>query len=112
MSNCENCGKCCRTWLSLAVCNDDIIKWENTDVMKYVVDGKIWFDPETKEHLKVCPFLKDNKCSIYPEDNEIDLRPRICGQYPMGKPCLNSTMNEPMDCGNGNVLNIGFFKRK
>ncbi|RFD59506.1 hypothetical protein H330_018045, partial [Vibrio parahaemolyticus 3631] len=54
---------------------------------EYVKDGKIWFDPETREQLHRCPFLelapksrageKDKyTCSIYLN------RPEDCRHYP------------------------------
>ena len=111
MSKCIRCGKCCKTWTILTATKEDINKWKNSDMKDYVVNGKMWFDPKTKQRLRICPLLIDNKCSIYPKNGEIDMRPNICSRYPMDKPCLNSTMEIPMDCGNGNKLNISFFKR-
>jgi len=112
MSNCESCGQCCKMWTTLSASKEDFEKWKDTYIEDYIVCGKLWFDPETKEKLDICPFLIDNKCSIYPKDNEIDLRPNICIRYPMNKPCLNLITNKPMDCGNGNDIEISFFRRK
>jgi len=114
-SNCIKCGKCCRVWSNLSITKEDISRWQNTDMMKYVVDNEVWFDPETKERLQVCPFLIDNTCSIHPgedgEDGE-DKRPSICRKYPMDKECLNDTLQKSIRLSNGNELNITVFKYK
>jgi len=79
----------------------------------YVVDGKIWFDPQTAEKLPVCPFLESNRCSIYPEDGEADMRPEICGKCPGDKPCLQEQMQVPTTSRAGGLrMNVAAFTRR
>ncbi|EGQ8961586.1 YkgJ family cysteine cluster protein [Vibrio parahaemolyticus] len=91
MKDCNQCGKCCIKYGDgdLAATQEEIDLWElfNPDIFEYVKDGKIWFDPETREQLHRCPFLelapkakaeeKDKyTCSIYLD------RPEDCRHYP------------------------------
>ncbi|EHU4797627.1 YkgJ family cysteine cluster protein [Vibrio vulnificus] len=91
MKDCNQCGKCCIKYGNgdLAATQEEIDLWElfNPDIFEYVKDGKIWFDPETREQLHRCPFLelvpKTNveepdkyTCSIYLD------RPEDCRHYP------------------------------
>ena len=91
MKDCNQCGKCCIKYGNgdLAATQEEIDLWElfNPDIFEYVKDGKIWFDPETREQLHRCPFLelvpktsaeeKDKyTCSIYLD------RPEDCRHYP------------------------------
>ncbi|GAB7220022.1 YkgJ family cysteine cluster protein [Vibrio comitans] len=91
MKDCNQCGKCCIKYGNgdLAATQEEIDLWElfNPDIFEYVKEGKIWFDPETREQLDRCPFLElvpkikaeeKNKytCSIYPD------RPEDCRLYP------------------------------
>ncbi|EGQ7777258.1 TPA: YkgJ family cysteine cluster protein [Vibrio parahaemolyticus] len=91
MKDCNQCGKCCIKYGDgdLAATQEEIDLWElfNPDIFEYVKDGKIWFDPETREQLHRCPFLelapksrageKDKyTCSIYLN------RPEDCRHYP------------------------------
>ena len=91
MKDCNQCGKCCIKYGDgdLAATQEEIDLWElfNPDIFEYVKDGKIWFDPETREQLHRCPFLKlapkataEEKdiytCSIYVD------RPEDCRHYP------------------------------
>ena len=112
MYNCDGCGaKCCKLWsTSISISQADLAKWEDTNMMDYLVDDKAWFDPETKVQLTACPFLLNNKCSIHPKDSEIDMRPEVCGQYPMGKPCLDNKTT--VSCGDGYEIEFAVFKRE
>ncbi|EHR6737540.1 YkgJ family cysteine cluster protein [Vibrio parahaemolyticus] len=91
MKDCNQCGKCCIKYGDgdLAATQEEIDLWElfNPDIFEYVKDGRIWFDPETREQLHRCPFLelapkssageKDKyTCSIYLN------RPEDCRHYP------------------------------
>jgi len=91
MKDCNQCGKCCIKYGNgnLAATKEEIDLWElfNPDIFEYVKDGKIWFDPKTREQLNHCPFLqlapkvrteeKDKyTCSIYLD------RPEDCRHYP------------------------------
>ncbi|EGQ8033694.1 YkgJ family cysteine cluster protein [Vibrio vulnificus] len=97
MKDCNQCGKCCIKYGDgdLAATQEEIDLWElfNPDIFEYVKDGRIWFDPETREQLHRCPFLeratksraeeKDKyTCSIYLD------RPEDCRHYP----CLINEM--------------------
>ncbi|MGL6260057.1 YkgJ family cysteine cluster protein [Vibrio sp. WXL103] len=91
MKECNQCGKCCIKYGNgdLAATQEEIDLWElfNPDIFEYVHQGKIWFDPQTKQPLERCPFLelspkktpqdKDKyTCSIYLD------RPEDCRHYP------------------------------
>ncbi|WP_391091029.1 YkgJ family cysteine cluster protein [Vibrio sp. NH-UV-68] len=91
MKDCNQCGKCCIKYGDddLAATQEEIDLWElfNPDIFEYVKDGKIWFDPETREQLHRCPFLElapkakaeeqdKYTCSIYLD------RPEDCCHYP------------------------------
>lgn len=91
MKECTQCGRCCLLYGDggLAASAEDIEAWEifNPAIAEYVVDGRIWMDPDTGEQLSRCPWLQllsdDSNngsdkygCSIY-ED-----RPEDCQHYP------------------------------
>lgn len=91
MKECNQCGKCCIKYGNggLAATQEEIDLWElfNPDIYEYVHEGKIWFDPQTKQPLDRCPFLElspkqtphDNDkfiCRIYHD------RPEDCRHYP------------------------------
>ncbi|OBT12117.1 hypothetical protein A9264_02970 [Vibrio sp. UCD-FRSSP16_10] len=91
MKECNQCGKCCIKYGDgdLAVSQDEIDLWElfNPDIFEYVKDNQIWFDPQSGQRLKQCPFLetvanknplapKKYTCSIYLD------RPEDCRHYP------------------------------
>ncbi len=91
MKDCNQCGKCCIKYGAedLHVTSEEIALWEifNPDIFKFVKGDKIWFNPETGNRLKTCPFLEiatkkeptsPNKytCSIYLN------RPEDCRHYP------------------------------
>jgi Fe-S-cluster containining protein len=91
MKECNQCGKCCIKYGDgdLVASQEEIDLWElfNPDIFEYVKDGKIWFDPETREPLHQCPFLEivpnsnpklqtKYTCSIYLD------RPEDCRHYP------------------------------
>lgn len=91
MKNCNQCGRCCIKYGDgdLAATQDEIDLWElfNPDIFEFVKDNQIWFDPQTGEKLRRCPFLEieekrnlqePNKytCSIYLD------RPEDCRHYP------------------------------
>lgn len=91
MKDCNQCGKCCLKYGDggLYASKTDIEMWEifNPDIAEYVKGDEIWFDPESGERLKVCPFLElgakttpqeANRytCSIYLD------RPEDCRHYP------------------------------
>jgi Fe-S-cluster containining protein len=91
MKECTQCGKCCLLYGDggLSASAEDIEAWEtfNPDIAEYVVDGKIWMDPDTGKQLTYCPWLEllpaDSSsgsdkygCSIYQD------RPEDCRHYP------------------------------
>jgi len=91
MKECTQCGKCCLLYSDggLSASAEEIEAWEtfNPAIAEYVVDGKIWMDPDTGEQLTRCPWLEllpaDSTngpdkygCRIYPD------RPEDCRHYP------------------------------
>jgi len=107
MKNCNSCGKCCETAGNggLSATAEEIDWWEThrPDIARYVVDGKIWVDPETGEYFPRCPFLQkspDGKktfCDIY------DDRPEDCRHYPVDIAQMiedKCEMLEPRDLNN------------
>ncbi len=87
MKQCNQCGKCCILYgnggLSASV--EDIAVWERQrpELLNYVVDGKIWVDPDTGVQLTYCPWLQKAAgqdkytCQIYHH------RPEDCRHYPV-----------------------------
>lgn len=91
MKECTQCGKCCLLYSDggLSASAEEVEAWEtfNPAIAEYVVDGKIWMDPDTGEQLTRCPWLEvrpaDSSngsdkygCSIYQD------RPEDCRHYP------------------------------
>jgi Fe-S-cluster containining protein len=91
MKECTRCGKCCLLYSDggLSASAEEVEAWEtfNPAIAEYVVDGKIWMDPDTGEQLTRCPWLEvrpaDSSngsdkygCSIYQD------RPEDCRHYP------------------------------
>ena len=86
MKDCNQCGKCCIKYSNggLSVSEKQIDYWLNykPKIYKYVNDGNIWIDPDTKEQIMICPWLRKepgrNKysCDIYFD------RPDDCRYYP------------------------------
>ena len=91
MKDCNQCGKCCIKYGGgdLSATQEEIDLWEifNPDIFDYVKGDEIWFDPQSKVKLTICPFLEiapkklatDKNmytCSIYLD------RPEDCRLYP------------------------------
>jgi Fe-S-cluster containining protein len=91
VKECNQCGKCCIKYGDggLNATHEELRLWElfNPDIYAYVKDEKIWFDPQSGEKLRRCPFLEIEKpryptsptrytCGIYLD------RPDDCRQYP------------------------------
>lgn len=85
MKSCTQCGKCCLNYADggLAVAPSDLEHWatHRPDISAYVVEGEIWFSPETGERLTRCPWLEEQAgvygCAIYRD------RPEDCRSYPV-----------------------------
>jgi Fe-S-cluster containining protein len=79
-SDCSICGVCCK---------DEEVTLKEHDIIRILknleLDKKSFlyqythYNPETKERMMniPCPFLKENRCTIYP------IRPEICRNYPL-----------------------------
>ena len=91
MKECNQCGKCCIHYSDggLSATAEEIEAWEtfNPAIAEYVVNGKIWMDPETGQQLARCPWLEELPqktgavsitygCRIYQD------RPEDCRHYP------------------------------
>ena len=91
MKECNQCGKCCLLYSDggLSASAEEVEAWEtfNPAIAEYVVDGKIWMDPDTGEQLTRCPWLgvlpvgstagpDKYGCRIYQD------RPEDCRHYP------------------------------
>lgn len=91
MKDCNSCGKCCIKYGDgdISATQDEIDLWElfNPEIFEYVKHNQIWFNPDTGERLKQCPFLeaipnpnpdanKKYRCRIYMD------RPEDCRHYP------------------------------
>ena len=91
MRECTQCGKCCLLYSNggLSASAEEVETWEifNPAIAQYVVDGKIWMDPDTGDQLTRCPWLEllpaDSTngpdkygCRIYQD------RPEDCRHYP------------------------------
>lgn len=77
--DCTKCANCCKT-MSPLVQKDDITQIsvflgfsENEFIEKYL---KLDDETEYEMNVKPCPFLEDDKCSIY------EVRPTDCQEYP------------------------------
>lgn len=86
MKACNACGKCCIKYSNgqLAASTEDIQLWESfrPDVSEYVVNGEIWFEPNSKKLIELCPWLKkDTDSARYLCDIYLD-RPEDCRAYP------------------------------
>jgi len=125
MSKSHNCAKCdalcCIAWgASIGAIDSDLEKWDKYDadhISQYVADDKrLWMDPKTGERLNICPFLtminEKHACSIYPKENEPDLRPTICNSYPMNKKCLQELTADTHYSKDGYELNMACFVQK
>jgi Fe-S-cluster containining protein len=86
MRDCNQCGKCCTNYggQDLSASAEDLERWRTTrpDISAYVLDEKIWFDPQSRAPLKDCPWLREPRagfftCAIYAE------RPEDCRFYPV-----------------------------
>ena len=87
MKECNQCGKCCINYSNggLSASADEIEWWENSrpEIARYVINGKIWMDPDTGNQLELCPWLRKNSnqniytCEIYFD------RPDDCKYYPV-----------------------------
>jgi Fe-S-cluster containining protein len=63
MKDCNQCGKCCINYSDggLSATAGEIEYWEifRPAIYRYVSGGKIWMDPETKQQLTRCPWLRE-----------------------------------------------------
>ncbi|SIS90463.1 YkgJ family cysteine cluster protein [Neptunomonas antarctica] len=91
MKDCNQCGKCCIKYGGgdLAATKEEIGLWElfNPDIFEYVRNNEIWFDPESGERLKRCPFLEvvPKKTPLAPDKYTCSIylnRPQDCRHYP------------------------------
>jgi Fe-S-cluster containining protein len=94
--HCKQCGHCCIDIpgaFSNSVEEDDVRMWKRKhrgDILRWVISKEdrygivlyyLWFDPETGEEVKSCPWLEilpDGKysCLIH------DVKPRHCRDWP------------------------------
>lgn len=86
---CKQCGHCCRGLL-LEIGEHDVLREPKLLEFATLLDGHgsiEWEDDLEKEYAlpTPCPFLKDNKCSIYPT------RPNVCVGFKVGGgQCFNA----------------------
>lgn len=84
---CKMCGECCRKF-AISVTYSDIIRWRDEkrdDIISeiYWYNGKLgqgFYFTKTLTAINgksICPFLKENKCSIN------DTKPLRCKTYPI-----------------------------
>jgi len=77
MDFCFRCGECCRDM------SGGITVTEEEKVALEVIEPFLVFEPVSKGRYKflfsVCPFLENNKCSIY------ERRPTMCRMYHCGR---------------------------
>ena len=77
--DCTDCGNCCKVF-SPTVSQTDVTRI--SDFLKISEEAfietylKVRDDNEYEMNALPCPFLKDNKCSIY------EIRPTVCREYP------------------------------
>lgn len=87
MKDCNQCGKCCIKYGGgdLSASKEEIDLWEifNPEIFEYVKNNQIWFDPESGNRLKTCPFLE-----IEPQQNPLSSEKYSCSIY----------QNRPEDC--------------
>ena len=87
MKQCNSCGRCCENWggSGLSASEEDIERWETyrPDIARYVVDGKLWIDPETGDYFERCPWLKPSDCGGKLICDIYDDRPEDCRFYPV-----------------------------
>ena len=112
---CERCGKCCLEFGdTLYLEKDEVIKWrhyrgfirsnfgyyrpvrfmdpfyDNPPRRILASCADLFFHPVTREELFSCPFLrkvegkKIYQCLLH----DTGLKPRVCVEYPHGRPCL------------------------
>ena len=87
MKDCNQCGKCCIKYSNggLSASKDEIKYWDvfRPNIYKYVLNGKIWFNPVTEKQIDICPWLrKSSNQNIYTCDIYYD-RPDDCKYYPV-----------------------------
>ena len=87
MKECNQCGKCCIKYSNggLSASAEEIELWDifKPNIYKYVLNGKIWFDPDTGNPIEICPWLrKATDKNIYTCDIYYD-RPEDCKLYPV-----------------------------
>jgi len=92
VKECNSCGKCCIKYSNggLSASQSEIEMWDeySPHIYPYVDKGKIWMDPNTKQQLERCPWLKvetntspNNKTVRYSCEIYFD-RPDDCRLYP------------------------------
>lgn len=87
MKKCNQCGKCCIKYSKggLSASEEEIKYWDifKPNIYKYVLNGNIWFDPDTGKQMEKCPWLRKSpsqnqySCDIYFD------RPDDCKYYPV-----------------------------
>lgn len=87
MKDCNQCGKCCIKYggEALSATQEEIDLWEifQPDIFKFVKGYEIWFDPNSGNRLKQCPFLE-----IEPKEDTLAANKYTCSIY----------FNRPEDC--------------
>lgn len=87
MKDCNQCGKCCIKYSNggLSASKEEVKYWDifKPNIYKYVLNGKIWFNPATEKQINICPWLrKSPNQNIYTCDIYYD-RPDDCKYYPV-----------------------------
>ncbi len=103
---CLKCGACCKNFGSNGSFSGlPIFEWEKQEFEKFAKEKAIYlninpsniiYDKKSKTYVNIsyfmknqpCPFLKDNKCSIY------NHRPIVCRSFPLARNPLID--NEPL----------------
>lgn len=114
MKDCNLCGKCCHKYSygGLSVTSDEIELWRifKPEIHSYVMNGEIWFDPDTKKQLVICPWLRHQPdknmyvCDIYYD------RPDDCKFYPV---TIEQMINDDCEMLEKNdLINTGQAQKK
>ena len=108
---CSQCGECCRNVKDAVMVESldlyNIAKFFNKNITEIIEQytvpamlsrGFAIFLLKTKDHMDICVFLKNGRCSIH------QAKPRVCRLYPLGA--------WPDDKNNGEFISLIVSKRK
>jgi Fe-S-cluster containining protein len=123
---CEKCGCCCLQLDHIEICKKDVRRWVDQNegfVLQYcqgwnedcwnmlfehkqkliehltksLMECEMWFDPETRQQMFLCPFLRKRRSKNQFECMIHDSKPLMCQDYICGQKDMKGIVKRPFE---------------